>query len=174
MVFLSGRTGRCLLSQQSDTVGSVEECEDVFFTNFLNIVDKNDYVVVFGRFNKWLDIKGTSEIKCDNCNHVDVFKNRLNNLAEKSKMLIIIEPVPTYSFSIAESYLYKRSTWGTPISQDLGIWQEEVLFTNSVLKNLTSDNIKRLETIPIFCETLVQKNVLLLLKVNFYIQIRTT
>ena len=157
LVFLSGRTGRCLLSQQSDTVGYVEECEDVFFTNFLDIVDKNDYVVAFGRFNNWLDIKDISEIKCDNCDYVDVFKNRLTKLAEKSKRLIIIEPVPTYNFSIAESYLYKRSAWGTPISQDLEIWKEKVLFTNSVLKNLSSDNIKRIETIPIFCETSVQK-----------------
>ena len=57
-VFIRGTGGRCILSQQSDTVGFVEQCEDEFFTEFLEILDKEDDVVIaFGSFHNWLSTK---------------------------------------------------------------------------------------------------------------------
>ena len=102
--------------------------------------------------------KGQNEVQCENCNY-KVFTQRLLNIADKSKNFYILEPIPTYEYPIAESYLYKNSSWGEPITQDLKTWELKysetgVYSSNEIRKQR---NIKLLSTIQIFCETKVSK-----------------
>ena len=154
ITFFSGRIGRCLLSRQSDTLGEVSECSEVYFKEFLNLINpERDLVIAFGRFDTWLGEKGEKEIKCNNCDHLKEFSNRLRVISENSKNLIIIEPIPTYSFGIADSYLYKRTTWGNPITQNLKSWEDKVQKFDVFINKLQIKNLIKLKTIPLFCDT---------------------
>ena len=152
LVFLSGNIGRCLLSQQSDTVGDVVECSDQFFNEFLDLLDKDkDLVIAFGRFDTWLTDKGKNEIKCNNCDYIKIFKNRLESIAKNSKNVLIIEPIPTYSYSISDSYLFKKNTWGEPVSIDKNMWLEELKDLNIFFNDLNKMNLIFISSEAIFC-----------------------
>ena len=141
-VFIRGTGGRCILSQQSDTVGFVEQCEDEFFTEFLEILDKEDDVVIaFGSFHNWLSTKGEVEIKCSNCDYVDVLKNRLLNISKNSSRFIMIQPNPTFDFPIADAYLYKKFEWGESITLKLSDWGEKIENFNSLIEDPDFKNI---------------------------------
>ncbi len=153
LIFMSNTVGRCLLSQQSDIVGEAIACQNTTFNEFLNLLDKEkDIVISFGRFNTWLGEKGLNEIKCDECDYVETFKFRLEEIAKNSSEFYIVEPIPTYSFGVAESYLYKNSSWGEPITLELSDWKSEIGKTESFLNNLDGENISLISTIPLFCD----------------------
>tara|TARA_Y100000591_G_C21833261_1_gene700942 strand:- start:544 stop:2523 length:1980 start_codon:yes stop_codon:yes gene_type:complete len=155
LIFLRGKVGRCLLSQQSDTVGFVDECSDETFENFISKLSKeNDIVITFGRFDTWLGDKGKNEIKCDTCDYSKVFSNRMKRLALNVKQAYFIEPIPTYSFAIAESYLYKRNNWGEPITLELDEWNHKILKTRKFLNSIDNEskNINIISPIPVFCD----------------------
>ena len=157
-VFIRGTGGRCILSQQSDTVGFVEQCEDEFFTEFLEILDKEDDVVIaFGSFHNWLSTKGEVEIKCSNCDYVDVLKNRLLNISKNSSRFIMIQPNPTFDFPIADAYLYKKFEWGESITLKLSDWGEKIENFNSFIEDPDFKNIEILYTTPIFCDEYIQQ-----------------
>ena len=61
--------------------------------------------------------------------------------------------MPTYSFSISESYLYKNSVWGNPITLELLDWEEKYKKTAVFLNNLNTKNMSLVSTIPLFCDT---------------------
>ena len=158
LVFLSNTTGRCLLSQQSDGVGNITPCSDKFFLEFINILDEEkDIVVVFGRINIWLSEIGKEQIKCDDCNYIEVLEDRLEIISDNSLSLIILEPIPTYNFSIADSYLYKKETWGKPITLDLNKWKDSLQDTTLFLNSLNLNNKTIISTIPIFCKIEINK-----------------
>ena len=139
-------------------MGDIDECGDETFTNFIDSLNKDkDLVIAIGRFDTWLEEKGQNEVQCKNCNYKEVFTQRLLNIANKSKYFYIIEPIPTYEYPIAESYLYKNSNWGKPISQDLKTWEVKYSETSEFLMKLEQSNIKLIPTIPIFCETKASK-----------------
>tara|TARA_Y100000389_G_C17463970_1_gene523971 strand:+ start:2639 stop:4612 length:1974 start_codon:yes stop_codon:yes gene_type:complete len=152
LVFLTGKLGRCLLSKQSDTVGDVDECSDNTFNKFINILNKDkDIVVSIGRYNTWLTNKGLDEIKCEDCDYLEVFKHRLEVISDNSLQFYVIEPVPTYSFPVAESYLYKIQTWGDPITLELSDWEKEYKNTSLFLNSINSEKIQLVSTISLFC-----------------------
>jgi peptidoglycan/LPS O-acetylase OafA/YrhL len=152
LVFMPGRAGRCILSQQSDTPGETKECSEKYFNTFIDLIDEEkDIVIAFGRFNIWLEEKGKNEVKCTECDPIKVFSNRLNTISNTASKFILIEPIPTYSFNIANSYLYKKTTWGDEITIDLNEWLKKIEPTNNFLRNLDQTNIEFLPTIPIFC-----------------------
>jgi peptidoglycan/LPS O-acetylase OafA/YrhL len=154
LIFLTNKLGRCLLSKQSDTAGDVDECGDETFDTFIKMLNKDrDIVVSIGRYNTWLTEKGLNEVKCRDCDYLEVFKNRLETISENSFHFYIIEPVPTYSFSIAESYLYKNNVWGVPITLELFDWEKKYERTSIFLDNLNKKNMSLVPTIPLFCET---------------------
>ncbi len=151
-VFIRGKSGRCILSQQSDTVGFVEQCEDNYFEEFLDTLDKeNDIVIAFGSFHNWLSTQGKEQIKCSNCQHVNVLSNRLTEISKNSSRFIIIQPNPTYNFPIADAYLYKKIKWGEPVTLDLVEWEEKINNFNNFIEKLEVKNKEILYTIPIFC-----------------------
>ena len=153
LIFLRGKLGRCLLSQQSDTVGNVDECSDETFNNFLSLLNvEKDIVISFGRFDTWLTKKGENEKKCDNCDIKKIFKSRLEKIADNSLKHYIIEPIPTYSFAVAASYLHKRNSWGEPVTLNLDNWLAKTQDIDKFLKDLSSDNIDLLSTVNLFCE----------------------
>lgn len=158
LVFLTNKLGRCLLSKQSDTAGDVGECSDETFEKFINLLNKDtDIVVSIGRYNTWLTEKGLNEVKCEDCDYLEIFKNRLETISENSFHFYIIEPVPTYSFSIAESYLYKNSVWGNPITLELLDWEEKYKKTALFLDSLNTKNKSLVSTIPLFCDRIQEK-----------------
>ena len=153
LVFLPNNLGRCLLSQQSDTTGDVPECSEETFEIFLNKLSKeNDIVITIGRYNTWINDKGKKEIKCQNCSHIEVFKNRLELIEKNSKKLFIIEPIPTFPFAIAESYLYKKTKWGESIYIDINNWSNRIYETENFLLSLNGKRIKLINTKQIFCD----------------------
>ena len=150
-VFIRGTGGRCLLSQQSDTVGVVEQCENEYFEDFIKILDKEDIVVAFGSFHIWLTDVGQEQIKCSDCEQITVIKNRLYKISENVNKLIIIQPNPTYDLPIADAFLSKRFKWGEPVTKELGEWEKEILGFNNFIRNLNIENIEILHTTSIFC-----------------------
>ena len=152
LLFFPATTGRCILSQQSDTLGYVEECSEQFYDEFINLLDKdNDIVVTFGRYNTWISEKGEIESKCEDCDYIDVIENRFSTISRNSKHLIIIEPIPTYRTPVAESYLNKVNVWGTPVTKDLSDWEIEIKNTDMLFKKLEGKNIELISTINLFC-----------------------
>jgi peptidoglycan/LPS O-acetylase OafA/YrhL len=158
LVFIRGRGGRCILSQQSDTVGFVEQCEDSYFEEFLDILNKeSDIVIAFGSFHNWLSTQGKEQIKCGNCQHVNVFNNRLTEISKHTSRFVIIQPNPTYNFPIADAYLYKKIKWGEPVTLELALWEERISNFNNFIENLKVKNKVILQTIPIFCDQNIKK-----------------
>ncbi len=158
LIFLRGKLGRCILSQQSDSVGLVDECSTEAFNNFIETLDlENDLIIAFGRFDTWLEEKGENEIKCENCNYVNIFKSRLEILASNVNHVYYVQPIPTYGYSVSESYLYKRNTWGDPVTLELSDWNNKAKKTDGFLKSLNGENITLIETVPIFCDEVIKK-----------------
>jgi len=152
-VFIRTTGGRCILSQQSDTVGFVEQCEDEYFTEFLEILDKEDDIVVaFGSFHVWLSTVGEESVKCNNCDYVNVLKDRLLKISNNSSRFIIIQPNPTYDFPIADAYLYKKFEWGESITLNLADWDKQIDNFNTFIENPDFNNIEILNTTQIFCD----------------------
>ena len=157
-VFIRTTVGRCILSQQSDTIGFVEQCEDDYFIELLNKLDKeNDIVIAFGSFHVWLSAIGEEQIKCSNCDYVDVFKNRLLKISQNSSRFIVIQPNPTYEFPIADAYLYKKFQWGEPITLELAGWEKQIDNFNTFIEDPDFKNIEILYTTPIFCDEDVEE-----------------
>ena len=151
--------GRCLLSMQSDIVGYVGWCTEEYLQKFTTQM-KNDSptVVLFGRFDTWLDeSKGGKEIKCENCNYIEVLSNRFSNIIENSKQTVIITPVPTYRDNIAESYLYKDYVWGDEITLNKSEWDEYIKETKEYLISFSNENTIFLNSEEVFCNTKINK-----------------
>ena len=152
LVFFPATTGRCILTQQSDTLGIVESCSDKFFNEFINLLDKDkDIVIGFGRINKWISQQGELELKCENCKNTEILLSRFEIISNNAKLFYFIEPIPTYSFSIADAYLYKRVAWGEIIYQDKNEWNNKIKDTNKFLKDMTFENYKVINTQNLFC-----------------------
>ena len=130
-------------------------CTDEFFEKFiLDLNNQKANVVVIGRFNTWLDPKkGGIEVQCDNCDFNKILKKRFSAIADNSKKLILIEPIPTYQENIVESYLYKRVSWGETITIDYKEWKESMEQTIVFMNSLNSDTIERIDTSALFCNT---------------------
>ena len=157
-VFIGGTGGRCILSQQSDTVGFVEECEDEYFTEFIEILNKEDDIVIaFGSFHVWLSTIGEEQVKCSNCNYVNVLKNRLLKISKNASKFIIIQPNPTYDFPIADAYLYKKFEWGDSITLNLDDWTKNIENFDTFIEDPDFKNIEILKTSPVFCDEDIQK-----------------
>lgn len=157
-VFIRGTGGRCILSQQSDTVGFVEECEDEYFTEFIEILDKDeDIVVAFGSFHVWLSTIGEEQIKCSNCNYLNVLENRLLKISKNASKFIIIQPNPTYDFHVADAYLYKKFKWGESITLNLEDWTKNIENFDSFIEDPVFKSIEIIKTTPIFCDEDIQK-----------------
>ena len=157
-VFISNTEGRCILSQQSDTIGFVEQCEDKYFTELLDKLDKEDDIVIaFGSFHIWLSATGEEQIKCNNCDYVDIFKNRLVKISENSSRFIIIQPNPTYELPIADAYLYRKFQWGEPITIELAGWEKQIDNFNTFIEDPDFKNIEVLYTTSIFCDEDIEK-----------------
>ena len=157
-VFIRGTGGRCILSQQSDTVGFVEECEDEYFSEFIEILDKEDDIVVaFGSFHVWLSTIGEEQIKCSSCNYVNVLENRLLKISKNASKFIIIQPNPTYGFPVADAYLYKKFKWGESITLNLDDWNKQIENFDTFIEDPDFKSIEILKTTPIFCEEDIQK-----------------
>ena len=103
--------GRCLLSGQSDIVGYVGWCSEESLNNLITkLSNEESLVILFGRFDTWLDVnKGGQEVKCDNCDFLEIVRNRFK-IINSSDQIIILSPVPTYEVNTVESYLYKNTS----------------------------------------------------------------
>lgn len=156
---ISNPSGRCLLSQQTDTMGEVEVCSDSYFNNFLEAVKKdNNIVLAIGRFEDWLDPeKGSAEVYCDNCEYTSVFSNRLKLISEASQFLAIVDPTPTYPVKVAESYIYKKYTWGEDITISYTDWFNSMGDTYKFLEDITSQKIIRISPNKSFCNIELDK-----------------
>jgi hypothetical protein len=75
----------------------------------------------------------------------------LEKISNSSLKHYIIEPIPTYDFGIADSYLYKRYSWGEPISLNLESWLAKAYDSDKFLKNLSGNNIELISTVNLFC-----------------------
>ena len=95
--------------------------------------------------------KGQNEIKCLGCDYIVNFRKRLETISKHSYKFVIIEPIPTYNFSIADSYLYRKKVWGEPITLDLNKWQNDVKQYEEFLRSMNLENINFIPSIPIFC-----------------------
>jgi peptidoglycan/LPS O-acetylase OafA/YrhL len=151
--------GRCLLSQQSDILGYVGWCTDESFKNFLNKLSSDEAtVIIFGRFDTWLDPeKGGIEKKCENCDFRNNFSYRLSEVVKYSKEVIVIKPIPTYQFNVAESYLNKNYRWGENITLQRSAWLEYIQPTTDFLDKAINDEAIFIDTENTFCDEILDK-----------------
>ena len=153
---INGTIGRCILSGQNDVLGDRYDCTEAFFKYFLENVTKKDTVAIIGRFPIWLGEAGYKQLQCsNNCNPEEIMRNRIMEIAEKAEKLIIIYPVPTHPYNIAESYFNRQNYWGDIVVSDYNSWKEDALISKTFLDSLEGKNIERVYPEEIFCDTLV-------------------
>ena len=149
---INATIGRCLLSAQNDDINYRYDCSDIFFNSFLQKLNKNDVVAVIGRFPVWISEIGKEQLQCNNdCSHLKVIENRLSLIASKVKKIIIIYPVPTHPYNVAESYFFRKNIWGNVVSSDYARWREESLNSYQFLDNLNLPNSHKIITESLFC-----------------------
>ena len=149
---INATIGRCLLSAQNDDINYRYDCSDIFFNSFLQKLNKNDVVAVIGRFPVWISEIGKEQLQCnDDCSHLKVIENRLSLIASKVKKIIIIYPVPTHPYNVAESYFFRKNIWGNVVSSDYARWREESLNSYQFLDNLNLPNSHKIITESLFC-----------------------
>ena len=154
---ITNPTGRCLLAKQNDT-GVINVCTDEYLLTFLESLKQNTTVVMIGRFDTWLDpLKGGKEVQCNNCDHIEVFKDRVEKISEKSGNVYMFEPIPIFKFSIVNAYLYKQVEWGEPITLDYKDWVSYITPTVNFLDSIKSENIVRIESDKLFCNKFEEK-----------------
>ena len=159
LVIYSGDAGRCLLSQQSDIVGYVGWCTDEGFNNFIeNVKEDEPVVIAIGRFDNWINKdKGSKEVKCEDCNYLEIFDSRTEEIAKKSEAFYIFNPVPTFPVKIAESYLFKKIPLNEEVTIKYSDWSEYINYTLDYLDQINGDNIIRIKSEEVFCD--IQKNI---------------
>ena len=149
---INATIGRCLLSAQNDVVDYRYDCSDTFFNSFLQNLNKNDIVAVIGRFPVWVSDIGKEQLQCNkDCSHLKVIENRLSLIASKVKKIIIIYPVPTHPYNIAESYFFRKNTWGNVVSSDYKSWRDESSSSYQFLDSLNLSNSHMINTESLFC-----------------------
>jgi peptidoglycan/LPS O-acetylase OafA/YrhL len=154
---INGTTGRCILSAQNDFLGDRYDCSDLFFNDFLNTVNKEDIIMIVGRFPLWLDDIGINQIQCSNdCFPDEVFKERLVRLANSSKKLIIIYPIPTHPFNVTSTYFYGQYDWGEAIYSNHSEWKDINRKSTKFLDNIKLANIERTYPEEIFCDSYIK------------------
>lgn len=158
---LNGTVGRCLLSSQHDTPDFRFDCTDIFFNNFIERLDSTDIVAVVGRFPNWISEYGSSQLQCEkDCNSEAIIKERFLEIASRVDELIIIYPVPTHPYSITSSYIYRQNIWGEVVATDYSVWSKISEDSHLFLNSIKSDNIVRIKTDDLFCNTLVAEKCL--------------
>jgi len=154
---ITNPTGRCLLAKQNDT-GIINVCTDEYFLTFVESLKQNTTVVMIGRFDTWLDpLKGGKEVQCNNCDHIEVFKDRVEKISEKSGNVYMFEPIPAFQYSIVNAYLYKQVEWGEPITLDYKDWVNYITPTVNFLDSIKSENIVRIKSDELFCNKFEEK-----------------
>lgn len=150
----SGDAGRCLLSQQSDTVGYIGWCTDETFEKFIeDLKAEPTKIIAIGRFDTWLNpSKAELELKCNDCNFKNVFQSRIEKISKNIESIIVISPVPTYPFDITEAYLYGRVKTSKDITIDLSEWSEYINTTKEFFINLDTNNLTILNSEEVFCD----------------------
>ena len=99
-----------------------------------------------------LTITKVVQLQCNNdCSHLKVIENRLSLIASKVKKIIIIYPVPTHPYNVAESYFFRKNIWGNVVSSDYKRWREESLNSYQFLDNLNLPNSHKIITESLFC-----------------------
>ena len=64
---------------------------------------------IIGRFPVWVSEIGKEQLQCNkDCSYLKVIEKRLSSIASKVKKIIIIYPVPTHPYNVAESYLFRK------------------------------------------------------------------
>ena len=166
---LNGTVGRCILSAQHDTPDFRFDCTDKFFNNFIDTLDVDDIVAVIGRFPLWIGERGENQLQCEkSCNHREVIQERLLKIASKVGQLIVIYPVPTHSYSITASYFNRQNTWGDVVSSDYETWKKLSFDSYLFLDSISVENISRINTENLFCNTIVENRCLAATKDSLY------
>ena len=152
---IHGTIGRCLLTSQTDDSSFRYDCTETFFNNFLNNLNSEDTVVIIGRFPLWIDEIGKEQMQCsENCEHIKTIKDRIMQISEKTFKVILVYPIPTHPYNISESFFNRQNTWGEIVSTDYEYWEEIASDSNYFLNSIQSNNIERIFTENLFCDSL--------------------
>ena len=150
-----GTIGRCLLTSQTDDSSFRYDCTETFFNNFLNNLNSKDTVVIVGRFPLWIDDIGREQMQCSkDCEHISTIKERIIKISEKTSKVILVYPIPTHPYNISESYFNRQNVWGEIVSTDYEYWKEISIDSNYFLNSIQSNNIERIYTENLFCNSL--------------------
>ena len=68
----------------------------------------------------------------------------------------MVYPVPTHPYNISESYFNRQNTWGEIVSTDYKYWTKIASDSNYFLNSIQSDNIERIFTENLFCDSLTR------------------
>ena len=166
---LNGTIGRCLITAQTDASEILYACSREFFNTLIDRLDhEKDIVVVTGRFDLWVSETGENHFQLENKNYLEEISYRLLQLSKNTKKLVIIYPVPNYEYNVPELYIRGIKNWNDEISQDYNIWTKKAEKSYEVLDSLNGDNIKRLLSEEIFCNTYIKNKCVAALGENLF------
>ena len=75
-------------------------------------------------------------------------------ISEKTFKVILVYPIPTHPYNISESFFNRQNTWGEIVSTDYEYWEEIASDSNYFLNSIQSNNIERIFTENLFCDSL--------------------
>lgn len=151
---LNGTLGRCIISGQADSEEMLYACSEQFFNSFINNLDNTkDVVVIVGRFDNWISEIGKSEYQSSKDSYLLNLENRVQRIIENSSSVVIIYPVPTYPYDVAEQYVSGNIKWPEIVSLDLDSFDKQYQDSYAFLDNFESNKIIRIYPEEIFCDS---------------------
>ena len=157
LVPINGTLGRCLLSGQADSNDILYAWSNQFFNSFLEQLDSSkDVVVIVGRFDNWISEIGKFEFQSFEGDYLDELDSRIESLISKSKEVVLVYPVPSYPYDIAEQYVNGNINWPDTISIDQTKYFEHYQDTYNFLNKFESENLIRIYPEKIFCDTFLK------------------
>jgi peptidoglycan/LPS O-acetylase OafA/YrhL len=155
IINLTGGSGKCLLFGKAFYENT--PCKEAFFESLLNIIDDNSTIIVSARIPYWLEesrfniLEGTAQ-STSNIPIETLLKTRLNLISEKSKITILIYPIPSLDESISSILPNPTEDIKSEVITRIPEWKKDSLQSNIILSSINSNSVVRIFPQNILCE----------------------
>ena len=86
---------------------------------------------------------------------IDDIKKSISKLSQLSEYLVILYPIPNHAVSTNEVVL-RNNLFNESLSYPESIWQDRVKFSKEIYDNIDLDNIIRVYSDELFCNTFIE------------------
>jgi peptidoglycan/LPS O-acetylase OafA/YrhL len=166
---LNGTIGRCILSGQADSDETLYACSEQFFNSFIDNLDSSkDVVVIIGRFDNWISDIGKNEFQSNKSLYLENLEFRFNKILQNVSSLIIVYPVPTFSYDIAEQYVSGNINWPETISIEQDRFKNQYQNSYTFLNRFNTTGVLRVYPEDIFCNSFIESECVASFKETLY------